>query len=158
MDASVGRAIESTYAQGGFAAKRDWHRFSYSNAGLGRQGHRRVLDERRIYRFAAEEFQDPLDSIDGDECLWLGSAEAAAGSRYAALDVSERFARADFAHYLAQGLSVRQPGQGTVAPRLILILRRRDPKCPEPVVARVIQILHEGKASRLVEELDDPLA
>ena len=92
--------------------QRDHLGLGHRNAGLFRQGHRGVLDQRRVHRLVVEKLDDPGLAIDVDERLGFGAPQGAAATRDdAGLQRGQRLGGFNLGHHLAQGLSVFQPGQ-----------------------------------------------
>lgn len=51
------------------------HRLRNTHTGLSSQRHQSVFDQQHIRRLVVEEFQHPLDTVDGDRCFRLGTTK-----------------------------------------------------------------------------------
>lgn len=109
-----------------------------------------MLDEWHVDQLIVKKLDDPLLTVDVDECFWLGPTETAASGQQLALEVVDRLPGADLMDDFAQVLRLRQPRQRALGAREVIVSRRRHTECTETVVARVEQIFHDGQACRLV--------
>ena len=116
-----------------------------------------MLNERHVDGLVVEELDEPLLSANVDERLRLGPAETAAGVEHLAFEAADRFPGADLVDDFAQALGLLQPWQRTLGPRRVSRRRCRYTERTKAVVACVVQILHEGEASGLIEVLNDAL-
>src|SRR6202035_1718771 len=96
-------------------------------------------------------------SANVDERLRLGPAETAAGVEHLAFEATDRCLGVDLVDDFAEFLRLLQSWQRTLGTRSVRGLRCRHTESTKAVVARVVQVLHEGEACGLVEELNDTL-
>src|SRR5258708_27286766 len=157
MNAPGTVSIVSAHRQRVLTGKRDHPRFGHGDAGQLGERHRRVLNERYVDGFTIEELDDPLRSANVDERLRLGPAETAAGLEHLAFEATDRCPGADLVDDFAEFLRLLQPWQRTLGTRSVTGLRCRYTQRTKAVVARIVQILHEGEASGLIKVLNDTL-
>src|SRR5882724_11218736 len=157
MNAPSAVSIVSAHCQCVLTVKRDHPRFGHCDAGQLGERHRRVLDERYVYGLIVEELDDPLHSANVDERLRLGPTETAAGVEHLAFEATDRCPGADLVDDFAELLRLHQPWQRALGTRSVSGLRCGYTERTKAVVARIVQILHEGEASGLIEVLNDTL-
>src|SRR5882757_1162002 len=144
-------SIVSAHRQRVLTGERDDPRFGHGDAGQLGERHRRVLNERYVDGLTIEELDDPLHSANLDERLRFGPAETAAGIEHLAFEATDRCPGADLVDDFTELLRLLQPRQRTLGTGSVSGLRCRYTERTKAFVSRIVQILHEGETSGLIE-------
>src|SRR5882757_771558 len=129
-------------------------RLGYRNARMAGEVHRCVFDEWRIDWLAVEELHDPLLAAHFNKSFRLRTAKAASGAHDPRFYFVEGLRSLNFCDHLAQVLHLREQRKWAAAARAVGSCRGGNAESTEPLVAGIVEILHERQTLRSIEKTD----